>query len=337
MPQVKKTASVADQKYKQIFLATPIAIIEQDWRPLVALWQGMQEKYGGDAADQFLTKKSLVKKAFSACKIRECNRASLDLFVAKNKVELKKNFMKCYTKEFGESLLIHLQYLLDDHSYNETSSQMIKFNRFIFSSLMRTSRIAKSRDLSRVVISYQDISERVSLQKFLQKLAQTDGLTELYNHKAIYDRLEEEISRAVRYQLHLSCLMFDCDTFKRINDRYGHVRGDQVLKIIADTIKIMFRRSDVAGRYGGDEFLVILTETPLQGAETAARRFQDVFHKKIREHFSEKEAKDITFSMGVVALKTGKTMTAKEFVTKADRALYQAKREGGNRIKVAKN
>lgn len=150
----------------------------------------------------------------------------------------------------------------------------------------------------------------------------TDPLTGLMNRRGLDKRLIEEIARAQRYRHALSILIIDLDDFKRINDQFGHLAGDDVLRDIAKTIDQQIRSIDIAGRFGGEEFLVILPETEKSGAGIVAERIRA----------SVETQGDITTSIGLAELGHGAT-TAEELIGLADSALYAAKRAGKNRIR----
>jgi diguanylate cyclase (GGDEF)-like protein len=163
----------------------------------------------------------------------------------------------------------------------------------------------------------------------LRETAVTDGLTGLYNHKSFLERLSVEFNRAERYGSELSLIMIDVDKFKEINDTYGHVTGDSVLKIIAGVLKANLRQSDLAARYGGDEFALILPETGVEKAYKVG--------EKLRQRV---EANPIllnpdlnistTLSVGVSAY-VSSMADPLGLVRKADEALYIAKEAGRNK------
>lgn len=166
----------------------------------------------------------------------------------------------------------------------------------------------------------------------LERLAITDYLTGLYNIRYFYHRLEEEFSRAQRYNFPLSCLMIDLDHFKEINDRYGHRVGDSVLKDIARLTKTHTRKSDVLARYGGEEFIMLLPETDEKGAVAKAEALRTSI---ARFRFkSLKGRKAVTVSIGVVTYPDVTVSTADDLITFADNALYKAKTSGRNRAEV---
>lgn len=165
----------------------------------------------------------------------------------------------------------------------------------------------------------------IEKNEILKKLSITDGLTGLFNHRYITDTLADEIEEAERYARPLSIEMIDIDDFKKINDTYGHKFGDQVLVKVADAIESSLRKTDKVGRYGGEEFLIIYTQTDAVGAVKTAER--------IRESVENIDWQDdrvkITISGGVFERKDE---SVSEMITGADNLLYKAKRNGKNRI-----
>jgi len=156
--------------------------------------------------------------------------------------------------------------------------------------------------------------------------AHTDGLTKLYNHRYLNERLEQEIARCSRFGTIFSLIMLDLDFFKIYNDTYGHLAGDEVLVDIGRCIQTSVRSVDMSFRYGGEEFAAILPETPLEGAYLVAERIR----KKIESKSSSGKA-PVTASFGVACWPTDGIMK-EEIIASADTALYLAKQAGRNRI-----
>jgi len=168
----------------------------------------------------------------------------------------------------------------------------------------------------------------------LETLATTDALTGLANRRLALTLFERELGRARRYRLLLSVLMLDIDHFKQINDTYGHLVGDEVLRRLGEVVRTNIRAVDVAGRYGGEEFLIVMPETGLEGALVFAERLRS---RVADLEFDAGPGKTfrITISVGVTQCEDADAATIDDLLAAADRALYQAKREGRNRVAVA--
>jgi two-component system cell cycle response regulator len=167
-----------------------------------------------------------------------------------------------------------------------------------------------------------------SLQK-LEQQASTDPLTGLANRRHIQATLERSFSEAVRYQTDLACLMIDLDGFKQFNDTLGHQCGDQLLQMMAKVLGANCRRCDVAGRYGGDEFVVLMPHTLPQVAQQVARRIKHQFVTAIRATWP---GHNCDLSIGIACLSLSKPMNADQLVALADAALYRAKQSGKARV-----
>lgn len=166
----------------------------------------------------------------------------------------------------------------------------------------------------------------------LERLAVTDELTGLHNHRYFRDRYSEEFDRARRYGLPLSCIIFDIDNFKRINDEYGHLQGDEILKEIAARTGRTTRRSDVLARYGGEEFVIIMPQTAVAGAATQAERIRE---SVARPGYPGLKDATVTVSLGVAELNHREMLDGESLIRAADTAMYEAKRSGKNCVVVA--
>lgn len=166
-------------------------------------------------------------------------------------------------------------------------------------------------------------------EKLFKNLSITDDLTRLYNSRYFYKRLKEEINRFIRYKEPFSLLLIDIDDFKKINDRYGHLQGDIILKKAGSAIQDCLRSTDSAYRYGGEEFTIILPVTGIEGALIVANRIREGFVAQVFSSINN-ETLHISVSIGVCQFKPEETMEA--FVKRTDDALYKAKRNGKNRV-----
>lgn len=181
----------------------------------------------------------------------------------------------------------------------------------------------------------QDITERREAELALKEsegrfktLSQTDPLTLLFNFRHFYERIEQEIDRARRYDRPLSLAIIDVDNFKQINDRYGHLEGDRVLRHLGEIIRHWKRRTDKAFRYGGDEFAILMPEVGNQQAQDAARRLIRQLAAASEDTLAKNGLTDCTLSIGVSQYIRGEKPT--DLVHRADAAAYQAKERGRN-------
>ncbi|HEX6535975.1 MAG TPA: diguanylate cyclase [Gemmatimonadaceae bacterium] len=166
----------------------------------------------------------------------------------------------------------------------------------------------------------------------LEVLALTDPLTQTHNRRALMDRLTAELERARRYALHVSLLMVDLDHFKTINDTYGHVMGDEVLRGVARMLQREARAVDIVARYGGEEFVVVLPETPQEGAVSLAERIRSRVADTPPLAGSDYGWLRVTVSIGVATVPSPRVNSPEELIALADEALYRAKAQGRNRV-----
>lgn len=171
--------------------------------------------------------------------------------------------------------------------------------------------------------------------EMLSKLSTTDALTSLRNRRYVDEILSIEYLRAQRYQSPLAVLMADVDHFKQVNDHYGHPAGDAVLRGIAETLVANLRATDVAGRYGGEEFLVILPQNTMEGAAHLAERWRVTVENTL---FSAPDGRviEVSISLGLAGYRPAH-QSASDIVAAADVALYRAKQAGRNRVVISED
>ncbi|MFH1201277.1 MAG: GGDEF domain-containing protein [Candidatus Omnitrophota bacterium] len=171
--------------------------------------------------------------------------------------------------------------------------------------------------------------KRARLYKEIQKLAITDSLTAVYTRWYFLERAEEELHRSLKFELSFSFLMLDIDHFKDCNDKFGHLVGDAVLEELSEVLKGCIRQIDLLGRFGGEEFCILLPETNKKSAYQAAERIrQTVIDSEIRAY---DEKIKLTVSIGIATFSEDADKL-KELIDRSDWALYRAKQTGRNRI-----
>ena len=169
----------------------------------------------------------------------------------------------------------------------------------------------------------------------LQKLADVDGLTGLANRRSIDSYLEHEIARCIREDHPIAAIMIDLDHFKAYNDHYGHLAGDNCLKTIAQILDSEIKRpGDLAGRFGGEEFCAILSNTNQDGAMFVAETLRSTVENLRIPHEGSPGLKQVTLSLGVAVHLPNPSFPVTQLLDDADKALYHAKQSGRNRVKI---
>ena len=216
-----------------------------------------------------------------------------------------------YSKPSNESGYIGFSLGEEDNIYLKTKSKKISGYQNVLSKMLGL------------------CAERIDLYDKFQQLSIYDPLTQSYNRRYFTMRLLEEFSRAQKFSLNISFIMIDIDNFKKINDMYGHLVGDTVLKEIAKVIKENVREIDSVARLGGEEFAVIFPETDKAAAITVAERIRSKVSQKMIRAFDE--VLGVTISVGVAAFPQN-TLYPDVLMEIADKALYQAKTSGKNQV-----
>jgi two-component system, cell cycle response regulator len=183
----------------------------------------------------------------------------------------------------------------------------------------------------RRILELQD--ELLTAREILRAKASRDSLTGLWNHAEIYRILVDELARAKREDTCVSVIMADLDNFKKINDTYGHLVGDAVLRLASERMLSLMRSYDYVGRYGGEEFLIVMQGCERKDAESLAERLR---YSICSENMDTPEGMiPVTISLGVALSSPGKRLDASSLVKAADMALYRAKEKGRNRVEMA--
>jgi diguanylate cyclase (GGDEF)-like protein len=182
----------------------------------------------------------------------------------------------------------------------------------------------------RIKVLYDQL-ERAKAE--LAELAVTDPLTGLHNRRHLFQEMAREFARAQRYKRPLACYMIDIDHFKQVNDTYGHQVGDRVLVLMAEVIRASVRNTDIAGRFGGEEFMILAPETPTMAGLVLAERVR----QKVASRTAEEQpaVPRVTVSVGIATTEHPQASDTTELVRLADESLYRAKAEGRDRVVAA--
>jgi len=224
-------------------------------------------------------------------------------------------------------------------------SEQFKFNTILAAPIVKDNDVQGSiavertemnpfsdRDFALLEVLAATASSILSWQSeydIMYKSAIHDGLTDLLNHKAYQERFVEELSRAKRFKQNLVLLILDLDKFKRINDTYGHLYGDYVLKDVAKILKESVRNIDTCARYGGEEFAIVLVNTDIENARPVAER---IIEKVAEYHFNKDGIEEhVTISAGMSEYPKNST-DGKALIAHADLAMYEVKKNGGNGV-----
>ena len=212
---------------------------------------------------------------------------------------------------------------------NDNHFEVMYNNKIYF---FRTTYIHDKDKVSGKIYIFQDITERKSMINKLEYNAKYDFLSRVYNRHQFFELAEIELYKANRYGTVFSLLMLDIDLFKNINDNYGHVAGDTVIKAVAKECKERLRPSDIIGRYGGEEFLFLLPSTNIESASIVADNIRQII-EKMKVPFNNEVIK-LTVSIGVSSYFGFGDAELKDLIHNADIALYKAKNNGRNRVEL---
>ncbi len=225
-----------------------------------------------------------------------------------------------HTEEFYKNLW---ETILAGKNYRKVIIDKTKDDKLYYAELKITPLMDENNKVKNFVATSTDITNRIQMEKKLKKLATVDSLTEIYNRYKLDDEINHHIARYERYKEPFSILMFDIDFFKNINDKYGHDVGDRVLKSLSQLVASNIRITDIVGRWGGEEFLVILEKTKKEEAFAIAQKL-----RRLVEAYLIDEKYHITISIGVAEYEEGESKET--LLKKADEALYKAKENGRN-------
>jgi len=198
---------------------------------------------------------------------------------------------------------------------------------------------SRGKDLGFAILLY-DITENKRLLKKLHRIASLDALTQVYGRRFFVDTCMVEVERVARYGGNLAFILIDIDYFKQVNDTFGHVAGDLVLQNVTSTFRKVFRASDIVGRYGGEEFAMLLPETDYEGAMNLAERLRSEVGNTTTVY--EGSRIDVTISVGIAYFSTDECVKETSgkalfdmLLREADKALYRAKDMGRNQVQCS--
>ncbi len=267
--------------------------------------------------------------------VKESHINDDEINALKNTLKTRLDSTKSQFHEFENVMQLLLSDLQEAKDDNELESIRTMLNHSISNLLSEQSTISGNIiDVARELDLFESHCKQLNHELGLVKrLSMTDELTRLPNRRAFLKRLENESGRVQRYGYPMAIAMIDLDLFKEINDNYGHAVGDQVLQSYTKNVLSTFRNYDLVARYGGEEFAVLLPHTDIYGAERALNKvLQKAAETPLEKISIDATIKLPTFSAGVAAYKEGESVD--NIINRADRAMYNAKKLGRNRVVV---
>lgn len=294
-----------------------LVVLDLEFR--VQAWNGFMENHSGITASQI--RDQVLFEAFPDIPIAWLSR-KVDAVAMLNTRAFTSWEQRPYLFQFRNTRPI-------------TGTEEYMFQNLTISPLTNT-----NGEVNKVCLLIYDVTEFASSKRALEraneqlaKLSMTDRLTGLLNRGTWENLVDAEYERYRRYGQATSLVMFDIDNFKPVNDTYGHLAGDEVIRDTAQITRNSIRQSDSAGRYGGEEFGIILPETDAENARIICERIRDAIEKSIVTTSAGDEIR-YTVSMGIAQL-TGQPENHMQWMQKADEALYAAKENGRNQVIVA--
>jgi diguanylate cyclase (GGDEF)-like protein/PAS domain S-box-containing protein len=258
--------------------------------------------------------------------IMECNKAGHEMFYYTKEEMLKLNIRDLVPEDFRKDLP---DIIPDEMATGDVYLERlnIKKNGDLFPTEIN-SKYVYLNNKKRLVVFVRDISERKKIDDKLRELSLIDELTKVYNRRCILNKLEDEIIKSRSENLPLSIALIDIDDFKKVNDSFGHLFGDEVLKKFSNIMAETIRKTDFMGRIGGEEFIIIFPNTLLEESNSILLR--------IKENLSfvswEKENFSLTFSGGITELNSDNMneFTSKDIINLTDQLMYKSKSCGKN-------
>ena len=195
-------------------------------------------------------------------------------------------------------------------------------------------RLTIERQMKQLKEQMNELVKAKQENEKMESLSLQDGLTKAYNRRGLDKFMSIHWNSCLRYRLPCSAIMIDIDDFKKYNDHYGHLKGDQVLIEVVNAISgSLYRPEDLVGRYGGEEFMVVMPNSDIEGAVIVAKRIQEAIDKLAIPHEFSSCKNQVTVSMGVAGMVPVPTMNFENLIEEADRKMYEVKENGRNNIK----
>ena len=204
---------------------------------------------------------------------------------------------------------------------------------------LTTAKLARENTMLRRELEISLASVKESNQQLqnalyqVEQMAATDALTGLFNRRHFNIVIEQLFSESLRYEKDLACALIDLDEYKQLNDNYGHQTGDQVLVAVGEILRRTARKSDIAARYGGDEFVLLLPNSDGQEASRLMARVRDDYRRQTADML--KSNRGLSMSVGIASMVANQPASAAEFLAAADSALYQSKHSGRDRVTMS--
>ncbi|MCX6090198.1 MAG: sensor domain-containing diguanylate cyclase [Candidatus Atribacteria bacterium] len=264
--------------------------------------------------------------------IQEANLTAVTLLGVARGALIKQPISRFILKEDQDIYYRHRKQLFETGAPQVCEMRMVKPDGTAFWTRVEavTAQDANGVPVCRVVLS--DITDRKQAEELIHRLASVDDLTGIFNRRVFIETAENEMSRFHRYGKPFTFIMIDLDNFKSVNDRFGHLAGDRVLKDLVHTVAKQIREVDTLGRLGGEEFGILLVETSLTDGLTTARRIQEALHHTPMK-LDSGETLTVTASMGLSEV-TKEDTSLDSLISRADMALYKAKDLGRDQIEV---
>jgi diguanylate cyclase (GGDEF)-like protein len=342
----------SESRFRSLFDDSPISLWEEDFSAVKRRLDGLRADGVIDFNAYLRQYPEVVAECVALVQVLDVNKATLNLYGSVSKDDLVKNLATSLPKVGNEYFRDELVLIASGATHFEMEMiAQTQEGRVITVNLNWAVIPGYESDLSKTIVSMIDITERklaeaelqhmkegllaanIELQTALaraRQLAHTDALTGINNRRYLYELAEHEFETATRYQQPLSVLMFDVDDFKHINDTFGHAMGDQVLERVTQTVCAILRSADIFGRYGGDEFVILLPQTNAQEALLPAERIHASIAAMRIE--TDKGLLTVTISIGIAQtiLDVSQFDTVEKLFLRADKALYAAKQAGRN-------